>query len=67
MYLAGPQIYRLSIDGGDPQAVGVQAQNSNRSVFAIHPNGRRLAFLGGNPKEEIWVMEHLLPILRAAE
>ena len=61
MYLAGTQLYRLPAEGGEPQPVGVQAQNSNQSIFAIHPDGRKLAFLGGNPKGAIWVMERFLP------
>ena len=47
-------------EGGEPQPVGVQAQNSNQSIFAIHPDGRKLAFLGGNPKGAIRVMERFL-------
>jgi len=29
-----------------------------------HPDGRRLAFVAGRHKTEVWVMENFLPALR---
>jgi Tol biopolymer transport system component len=58
------ELWRISVDGGEPQKVGLATQD--RGTLAIHPDGRQIAFTAGGPKREVWVMENLLPPLKAA-
>jgi hypothetical protein len=53
------QMWRISTEGGEPEPIGLKPNGSDE--FAVHPDGRRIAFLSGEPKHEIWVMENFLP------
>lgn len=57
----GWQLWRLSIDAGEPELLGL-AESSYIAHPSAHPDGKRIVFsrgpLGG---AEIWVMENLLP------
>ena len=53
------QMWRISTEGGEPEPVGLQPNGSDG--FAISPDGRRVAFITGETKEEVWVMENFLP------
>ncbi|MBZ5583594.1 MAG: hypothetical protein LAQ30_15575 [Acidobacteriia bacterium] len=33
---------------------------------SIHPDGRQIAYLGGEKKKEVWVLENFLPAAKAA-
>jgi len=58
---AGWQLWRLSIDGGEPELLGLP-EASYRADLSAHPDGKRIAFSGGpQGGAEIWVMENLLP------
>lgn len=54
-----PELWRISVDGGEPQRIGLATQN--RGTLAIHADGRQIAFTAGQTKEEVWVMENFLP------
>ena len=60
---AGPQaiaeLWRVPAEGGEPQRLGL-AMEHLREV-RVHPDGQRLAFVGGRDKYEVWVMENFLP------
>jgi len=57
----GWQLWRLPVDGGQPEALGLALQ-SNIAFLHAHRDGQRVAIsygpLGG---AEIWVMENFLP------
>jgi Tol biopolymer transport system component len=59
-----PELWRVAVDGGQPQKVGLAAQN--RGTLAIHPDGRQIAFTAEEKRGEVWVMENFLPPLKAA-
>ena len=57
---AGWQLWRLPIDGGEPELLGLP--ESNYTYLSAHPDGKQIAFSGGPQLgAEIWVMENLLP------
>jgi hypothetical protein len=33
--------------------------------FDVHPDGRQIAFVAGENKEEVWVLENFLPAVNA--
>jgi len=61
---AGWQLWRLSVDGGDPELLGL-AESHYVAHLSAHPDGQHIVFsrgpLGG---AEIWVMENFLPANR---
>jgi Tol biopolymer transport system component len=52
-------IWRLPVDGGAPDSIGVTAETITE--MRLDATGRRLLFIAGNPVGELWVMEHILP------
>jgi len=57
--LGGPkEIWRVSVEGGEPQKIGVAMPGIR--YLKLHPNGHTLAFAAGVAQGEIWVMENLL-------
>ena len=60
------QAWRVAAEGGEPQRVG---QISARQLvgFALHSDGRRVAFSDVNFDLEVWVMENFLPPLKVAK
>ena len=71
------QLWRVPAEGGEPQKLDVNMQRQwyNRTEGghsphfpAVHPDGRRIVFETGRGRDiepEIWVMENLLPELKA--
>ncbi|MGH9785490.1 MAG: TolB family protein, partial [Terriglobia bacterium] len=53
------EMWRIPAEGGKPEALGLKPTGSDG--FAVHPDGRRIAFIAGERKEEVWVMENFLP------
>ncbi len=63
--LEGPRpLQRIAVEGG--QARRLELAMPNLRHISFHPDGRRIAFEGGEKKGEVWVMENFLPALRAA-
>lgn len=58
-----PQMWRISIDGGAPRNLGL-ATNLNARI-SPHPDGRQIAYTAGETRLEVWVMDNILPELRA--
>jgi len=54
-----PELWRIPAEGGQRHKVGLATQGW--ATLAVHPDGRRIAFTAGEPKQELWVMENLLP------
>ena len=59
------ELWRIPAEGGEAQRLGL-ASNSRGASVSIHPDGRRIAFSAGEPKFEVWVMENLLPSVKAS-
>jgi Tol biopolymer transport system component len=71
------QLWRVPAEGGEPQKLDVNMQRQ-RQLYStgghgphlpgVHPDGRRIVFEMGNRRDrepEVWVMENLLPGLKA--
>ncbi|MCH7823316.1 MAG: PD40 domain-containing protein [Acidobacteria bacterium] len=59
-------MWLISLEGGEPQKVGLEMNRLGQRGVSIHPDGRRLAFhalLPQGPRFEVWVMENFLPEL----
>lgn len=61
----GNELWRIPAEGGEPRGLGVTLRAA--SQLSVHPDGRRIAFDGGETKSEVWVMENFLPTLKAAK
>ena len=59
------ELWRISAKGGEPQRVGLAMKELRH--LRVHPDGRRITFGASERKEEVWVMEHFLPVLGAAQ
>lgn len=57
------ELWRVAVDSGESSPVGLVMDGL--SDVRVHPDGRRIAFVGGPLKSEVWVMENFLPGLRA--
>jgi Tol biopolymer transport system component len=57
--LGTKQLWAYALDGGDPTPTGVTMESLGNA--SIHPDGRRLAIIGRTTRQELWVIEHLLP------
>jgi Tol biopolymer transport system component len=61
LYRSGVDIYRIPAAGGEHLAIGVKVPTGNRSQFSIHRDGRRIAYVAGQNKLEVWALEKFLP------
>ncbi|HVR43657.1 MAG TPA: hypothetical protein VMS56_09455 [Thermoanaerobaculia bacterium] len=55
----GIELWRVSVEGGKSERLGLTMPNLNG--ISVHPDGRRLAFTGGEWVGELWVLESFLP------
>jgi Tol biopolymer transport system component len=53
-------LWKISADGGPAQEIGLSMPGLIR-MMRLHPDGRRLAFMNGEGKDEIWALDNLLP------
>jgi len=59
-------MWLISLEGGEPQEVGLEMNLMGQRGVSLHPASRRLAFhavSGLGPRVEVWVMENFLPEL----
>jgi Tol biopolymer transport system component len=56
------ELWRIPISGDPPQKFDIRGINGG---FAVHPDGRRIAFTTGQRKNEVWAIENFLPMLQA--
>jgi Tol biopolymer transport system component len=54
----------IPIDGGAP--VKLDLPGARWGWMAMHPDGKRIAYLAGKQEEEVWVIENFLPQAKAA-
>lgn len=59
LFIRDNNLWRVSAKGGEPQKLGPMIEGMRDLHF--HPNGRRMAFVAGQDKSEVWVMENFLP------
>ena len=65
-----PELWRVGVEGGDPEKVGLAQEFLGLLGLSPHPDGNRVAYhatKGGKYLSEVWVMEDFLPELRAAK
>jgi Tol biopolymer transport system component len=53
-----PELWVVPVDGSPHHKIDLAGPIGNH--FAIHPDGRRLAYLAGERKGEVWVLENFL-------
>jgi hypothetical protein len=61
----GGSLWRVPVDGGEAPRQ-LQLEISGDGGFSVHPDGRRLAYIAGETRAEVWVIEDFLPGLQAA-
>ena len=69
--LGGKLYMRVSVEGGEPQPIGISASQEEQVQFprgfgalCIHPNGRQLVYVArgeGGAGSEDWALENFLP------
>jgi Tol biopolymer transport system component len=52
-------MWRISAAGGTPERVGLSM--AGLTAQTISRDGRRMAFIGGESRDELWVMTNILP------
>ena len=58
----GFELWRISVDGGEPESLGLRMDGLFPTGLNVHPNGRSLALTAGKPRsQETWVIRNLLP------
>ncbi len=52
------ELWRISVDGGEPQKLGLSMEGRELYGLSVHPDGQRIAFTAGTPSlSEVWVIE----------
>lgn len=63
------ELWRISVEGGEPQPVGLAMEGLNLYGLRIHPEGNRFAFTTGRYNlynaYEVWVVENFLPPVKS--
>ena len=59
----GGRLGGLRIDGGDPQWLDLQIvpPPQREEHLAVHPDGKRIVYMAGGSKMELWSLENYLP------
>jgi Tol biopolymer transport system component len=56
----GAEVWQVPVKaGGTPRSLGLKMDRLN--TIRVHPDGKRIAFVGGMGKAEVWMMENFLP------
>jgi Tol biopolymer transport system component len=62
------ELWRIPAEGGEPQDLGLAMEGLLLYGLSIHPDGQRIAFTAGRDLgSQTWVMENVLPELKAAK
>ena len=62
---AAPVQLWLLPPSGSPVRFDLRAEGGHLPWFGVHPDGRRVTYMSGDPGSELWVMENILPGLGA--
>ena len=65
LFSRNSELWRIPLEGGPPQKFGL-ATVPRMASLSVHPDGRRIALTAGEQRDEVWVMENLLPQHRAS-
>ena len=57
----GDSFLLVPIDGGAPRRVAAGVSFRPNLGLDVHPDGTHIAFVAGEAKQEVWVLEHFLP------
>ena len=58
---ASEELWLVPVGDGQPRQLEIDTRNLNVSPISVHPDGRQIAYLGGEQKKEVWVLENFLP------
>ena len=61
------ELWRISVEGGEPQNLGLRMEARVPYGLSVHPDGKRIAFTAGTEREEIWVLKNFLPAPKRAK
>jgi Tol biopolymer transport system component len=66
------ELWRISLEGGQPQRLGLAMEGLQPQGLSVHPDGRQIAFTANSTKEAlqgdpIWVLENFLPPPKAVQ
>lgn len=56
----GSELLLVPVGGGQPRKLDGRI-NSLPAQIRIHPDGRQIAWVAGQSKQEVWVLENFLP------
>jgi len=59
-------IVRIPVAGGVPEAILSKPGDAFFYGLRLHPDGRRVVLLSGEQRNEVWVMENVMPGIRTA-
>jgi Tol biopolymer transport system component len=62
------ELWLVSVDQTPPRKLAIdtnQWKAGNMGVISLSPDGRKLAFLSGDVKDEVWALENFLPAVTA--
>lgn len=55
-------LWLVPVEGGQPRKLDVDMRDfADQSPIAVHPDGRQIAYVAGESKREVWVLENFLP------
>jgi len=55
-----PEIVLVPLNGGQPRALPIDP-SAPLETMRVHPDGRQIAYVSGQRRSEVWVLEHFLP------
>lgn len=62
------EFWRVSVDGGEPQKLGLTMEGLFPNGVSMHPDRRRIAFTAGTPsRAEVWVLKDFLPVVNTGK
>ncbi len=62
------ELWRIPSAGGEPEELGLLVEGLHLYSLSLHPDGQRIAFTAGKPaRREVWVLENVLPPLKAGK
>lgn len=55
------ELWRIPVEGGKPEKLGLAMPQMTQ--LRLHPDGKRIVFVAGERKADVWAMENFLPAL----
>ena len=55
------ELLLVPVGGGPPRKLDNSIPNFQATYLCMHPDGKQIAYLGGEFKSEVWVLENFLP------